>query len=318
MAPGVVGSSPIAHPINLLRIMLMKYGIVVHGGAGSEPDLSDVCKVACLKGIEIIESGGHALDVVTEAVKMLEDDGRFNAGRGSVLRLDGKTIEMDASVMDSRGKIGVVIAVKNTPNPVLVARAITNTPHIAIAGEGAERFAKKIGLREEFESSESAKASYERLKRYLTERKLSCINPLWKDHDIDKLWNFETPVESLITDTVGAVALDRYGIFAVASSTGGASPMLLGRVGDTPMVGCGFYAGELGAIAVTGIGEEIIKRMVALRIYELIENGYKVDEALKEMIESFPDDIPVGIIGITKDGYSVLSNTVISNYAIFK
>ncbi len=296
----------------------MKYGIIVHGGAGSGNELSEVCKVACLKGLETIESGGQAIDAVTEAVRILEDDGRFNAGRGSSLRLDGKTIEMDASVMDSEGRLGAIIAIKNTPNPVLVARALIDTPHHVMAGEGAERFAEKIGLRMSFEPSENAKANHLKLKSLLKEKRLSSINPLWKDYEVDRLWNFKESIESITSDTVGAVALDRNGVFAVASSTGGASPMLLGRVGDTPLVGCGFYAGEYGAIAATGIGEEIIKRMVSVRIYELIKDGYILEEACKIIMKSFPENVPIGIIALTKDSYSIMSNTLMANYAIIK
>ncbi len=94
--------------------------------------------------------------------------------------------------------------------------------------------------------------------------------------------------------------------------------MLLGRVGDTPLIGCGFYAGEYGGIVVTGIGEEIIKRMVSMRVYKLVEDGYTLEEACKIIMKSFPDNVPVGIIAITKYSYSIVSNTVMANYAIIK
>ncbi|MCX7793802.1 MAG: isoaspartyl peptidase/L-asparaginase [Thermodesulfovibrionales bacterium] len=273
----------------------MRFGIIVHGGAGSPEDWRDGCERACERGFSILRNHGSALQAVIDAVRILEDDGRFNAGTGSVVRIDGKTIEMDAAIMDSTGRIAMVIAVRDVKNPVLLAQAILNTPHVAMAGEGATLLARKYGIEPHPGPSERALENYERIKKLLSEKRAEEINPLWKGFEI-------------FTDTVGAVAMDINGIFAVASSTGGASPMLVGRVGDTPIVGCGFYAGSMGAIAVTGIGEEIIKRMVAKKIYEMIESGMDAEKAVEKIIASFPPEIPAGIIVITKDSAIAISN----------
>lgn len=274
----------------------MNTGILVHGGAGSPEEWRDGCLLACEKGFSILKKGGPSLEAVIEAVKTLEDDGRFNAGTGSILRIDGKTIEMDASLMDSSGRLAMVMAVRNVKNPVLLAKALLDTPHVAIAGEGAEMLARRYRLEPHPGPSEQALKHYERVKKYLIEKRSGEINPLWRGF------------EHFLADTVGAVAVDKDGVFAVASSTGGASPMLVGRVGDTPIVGAGFYAGRLGAVAVTGTGEEIIRRLVAGNVYRNIEKGMDLEKAVKDIIYSFPEDIPVGIIAITKYSAVALSN----------
>ncbi len=274
----------------------MLYGIITHGGAGSPEEWRDGCIRAAREGFRILAEGGSALRAVIEAVRLLEDDGRFNAGTGSILRIDGKTIEMDASLMDSTGSLAMVMAVRDVKNPVLLAEALLKTPHLAIAGEGATGFAKRLGLEPHPGPSEKALRDYENLKKQIAQGKIKEINPLWKGY------------ERFLADTVGAVAMDKQGVFAVASSTGGASPMLIGRVGDTPIPGCGFFAGPSGAIAMTGTGEEIIRRFAARTIYELIEKGMAAQEALQRIINSFPEDIPAGAIAITGDGLAQYSN----------
>jgi len=275
----------------------MLYGIAVHGGAGSTEDLKEGLQKACERGFSILKNNGDALRAVVEAVKVLEDDGRFNAGAGSVLRIDGKTIEMDASLMSSDGRLAIVMAVRDIKNPILLAEALLMTPHLAMAGNGATVLAKSLGIPAHPGPSEKALELYRKIKRLLRENKIHELNPLWK----------KIPQE-LLSDTVGAVALDKYGVFATASSTGGAIPMLVGRVGDTPLIGCGFYAGPIGAIAVTGIGEEIIKRFLALRVYRMLEEGKILKEAFEEAINLFPEEIPIGMIGITKEEVSGISN----------
>lgn len=127
-------------------INMMACGVIAHGGAGSSGDLTGGVRAAAEAAFHFLETGGKALDAVVEAVKTLEDDGRYNAGVGSLLRLDGKTIEMDAAIMDSAGALGAVIAIRKVKNPVLIARAVSKTPHVALAGKGAEVFARKLGF----------------------------------------------------------------------------------------------------------------------------------------------------------------------------
>jgi len=298
---------------------MIHYGVLAHGGAGSPSHFSDGCKAACESAFNLLEAGKSSLDAVVKAACILEDDGRFNAGSGSVLRLDGKTIEMDASVMDSKGNIGIVISIRNVKNPILVARAVMETPHVALAGEGATAFARKRGIQPFHKSSKRALERYQRVKQCIKKNRLGKESPLWRGHDIETLWNFpDVSYKDVFCDTIGAVAIDKKGVLAVANSTGGFSPMMLGRVGDTPMIGCGFYAGPVCALATTGMGEEIIKRMFAKALYDMMSHGEDIKKACKKGIKMFPNEIKVGIITISKAGYAIESNTEMAHYALVK
>ncbi len=298
---------------------MILYGVVVHGGAGSPPHFSDGCKKACESAFNLLETGKSSLDAVIEAARILEDDGRFNAGSGSSLRLDGKTVEMDASVMDSKGNIGIVMAIKNVKNPILVARDVIETPHVALAGEGAAVFARKRGFAPFYQVSQTALERYKRVKQIIKEGRLNEEAPRWKDHNIESLWNFEnTSYKEVYCDTIGAVAIDKQGILAAANSTGGFAPMMMGRIGDSPMIGCGFYAGPSCAIVATGMGEEIIKRMPAKTVYDMVSHGEDIKNACKKGINMFPPEIKIGIIAISKEGFTVTSNTEMANYVLVK
>lgn len=298
---------------------MIQYGVVVHGGVGAPTRWSDGCRSAASAAFRILKRGGRALDAVCEAARILEDDGRFNAGSGSTLRLDGTTIEMDAGLMDSAGCIGMVISVRDVRNPVLLARALMRTPHMALSGEGAQLFARKQGLKRFGKPSRQSRERYRRLLHEINHGELALHDPRWEGCDIKALWNFELPYQNVFgVDTVGAVALDTDGTFAVANSTGGASPMLLGRVGDSPMIGCGFFAGPQAAVACTGIGEEIIKKLLARGVYDLIADGDEAREACRKAIRPFPGKIPVGVIAISRTGCAVVSNRQMAHHALIK
>lgn len=257
----------------------------------------------------MLQDGAQAIEAVVEAVRVLEDDGRFNAGSGSTLRLDGKTVEMDASIMDSQGRIGAVIAIRDVRNPVAAAYSVVKTPHVALAGEGATLFARRQGLLPSNGVSPASVRRYRRLMRLIREGRLGERDERWTNQSLESLWNFDAPYpRAFPVDTVGAVAIDKEGRFAVAVSTGGASPMLLGRVGDVPFVGCGFYAGEIGAVAATGIGEEIVKKMLSKAIYDKIACGVGLRQACREALQLFPETVPIGIIAITKNECVAIAN----------
>jgi L-asparaginase/beta-aspartyl-peptidase (threonine type) len=300
--------------------MSILYGVVAHGGVGSPMELSDGCKAACEAAFALLGAGSSAMEAAVEAARILEDDGRFNAGSGSVLRLDGKTIEMDAAVMDSGNAIGAVISIRDVKNPVLVAREVLGTPHVALSGPGATAFARKRGFAPFHYVSPRAYQRYEEFRRSLKEGRLGEGNPRWQGYDIGSLWNSEEASypDILSGDTIGVVTIDREGNTATAVSTGGASPMMVGRVGDTPMVGCGFYAGPACAAAVTGIGEEIIKRMTAKKVYDLVLGGESIEAACRGGAGMFPDNIPVGIIGISGSGHAVASNREMAHHVMVK
>ena len=186
-------------------------------------------------GYEVLKLGS-ALDAVTAAVVVLEDDPFFNAGRGSSFNSDGE-IEMDASIMDGAGlRAGAVAAVRRIRNPILAARAVMEkTRHVLLAGDGAERFARKQGLR------------LEPPEYFHTARRLTALRKKRVSYH----------------GTVGAVALDAEGNLAAATSTGGYTGKMPGRVGDSPIVGAGTYADNRAcAVSGTGLGEAFIRAAV--------------------------------------------------------
>ena len=271
---------------------------VVHGGTSSPRALDDACRAAAEAGVAAEEA--RAIDMAVRAVVALEDDGRFNAGSGAVTALDGETIEMDAAVMDSRDLLGAVAAIRDVRNPVRVARAVADSPHWLLAGEGAQRFAYAVGL------TERHSISPRRPKREAIAARLDLQR-------LERMWNFPSPFSATRarlggSDTVGAVIRDGHGHFAAASSTGGLSNKLLGRVGDTPAVGCGFYAGPRGAFAITGIGERVVRAQLAFRLHQWLEDGEPLDAVMQRGLGLFDPKIEIGIIGVSAQMAAVCAN----------
>jgi len=285
----------------LASALLAPPAIVVHGGAGSARSMMDGTDAAARRGLEVLATGS-ALDAAMAAVTVLEDDCRYNAGTGANIRLDGKTVQMDAAVMDgSTGAYGAVAAIERVKNPVLVARKVMDTPHLLLAGEGATRFARAAGFADYDPRCPASRTKYERLVRSLASR------PEWKSYDWLKGWNFPGPpppeIKALAghSDTVGAVARDAAGHFAAAISTGGTSVTFYGRVGDVPIYGAGIYAGPAGAVACTGTGEEIIRRLVSRAVYDDLARGTPARAALTRALEAFPAAVDLGVIAISAD-----------------
>jgi beta-aspartyl-peptidase (threonine type) len=216
--------------------------IAIHGGAGvlraDKPGASQraVLKQALEAGYEALKRGESSLDAVAAAVVVLEDSPLFNAGRGSSLNSDGE-IEMDASIMEGAGlRAGAVAAVRHIRNPILAARAVMEASrHVLLAGDGAERFARRHGLRIE-------SPAY-----FRTAQRLAALRKNRKNYH----------------GTVGAVALDADGNLAAATSTGGYTGKMPGRVGDSPIIGAGTYADNRAcAVSGTGLGEAFIRAAV--------------------------------------------------------
>ncbi|XP_056616019.1 isoaspartyl peptidase/L-asparaginase isoform X2 [Triplophysa dalaica] len=242
--------------------------IVVHGGAGHVP--KDRTHVSCVgvrdavrAGYAILQAGGSAMDAVVETVTLLENNPAYNAGRGSALNVKGD-VEMDALVMDGRTLAsGSVSAVRRVANPVQLARLVMEkTNHLCLTAEGASKFARAMGVPEVPE--ESLITDYARMR--------------WKKN----LQPDANPVECQMgkMGTVGAVAVDKEGNTACATSTGGMLNQMEGRVGDTPCVGCGGYADNLiGAVSPTGHGEAIMKVTLSRLILFHMEQGKSPQEA---------------------------------------
>ncbi len=231
--------------------------LLVHGGAGgARPPTKRqdrALREALAAGREILLGDGPALDAVVAAVRTLERSGRFNAGAGAALQLDG-ALRLDAAVMEGTGlRAGAVAGLTGYLHPVEAARLVMErTPHVLLTGIGAHRLAARNRLRAHPGPAASARRRWNRLRRS-PPRAHSELFP---------------------TDTVGAVALDRAGHTAAATSTGGAGAMLPGRIGDSPLIGCGLYADDrAGAVSMTGPGEPIIRLAAAKEICLRMERG---------------------------------------------
>lgn len=291
--------------------------ILTHGGAGAPASLRDGPQAAADAGLSRLREGGGALDAALAAVVVLEDDPRFNAGTGSNLRLDGETLEMDAAVMTDDGRSGAVANLARVRNPVLVAAEVrARTPHLLLAGEGALRFARRLGFADYDPTTEKARRKVLEARRGLRGE----INDdeefgKWKDRDLRQLWNFasdctiyDPDYDQRLGDTVGAVVRDAHGHFAAAASTGGTLVMLRGRIGDTPLIGCGLYAGPHGAVTATGVGEEIVRRFLCKTVYDWMAQGMLADEACRRGVALFPEEFGVGVLAVAPTSAAWVSN----------
>lgn len=270
------------------------FGIVVHGGAGVLSNLSNEQQLKIEKKVsktlllayEIIKNGGSSLDAVEFAVSEFEDSPIFNAGRGSVYTFD-EIQEMDASIMFGLDRsAGAVASVKTIKNPISLARKVLEeTEHVLLVSDGAESFAKDVG---EQIVDPSYFHSDKNLKRL---RKLK--SKITQNHLIqDKI------------GTVGAVALDKQGNIAAATSTGGMTNKMPGRVGDTPIIGSGTWAqNEVCGVSSTGHGEFFIKFQVAKEVCTRIEYlNQSLEESSTKVIEELKKiGASGGLIAIDKN-----------------
>ncbi len=232
--------------------------IIVHGGAGPVKDDSlparlDGCKAAALAGWQILEAGGSALDAAEAAVIILEDNPLFNAGTGSTLNSLGK-VETDAAIMSSESlSAGAVAALSGVKNPIKLARRVLEDGrHVLLAGAGAVEFARASGFPE-------------------------CAPDLLIVESEKQRWQSKH-------GTVGCVAFDAAGKLAAATSTGGIFDKLPGRVGDSPLLGCGTYANEAGAVSCTGHGEAIMRLVLAKTAVDFLRAGTDVQLAAQMAI----------------------------------
>ena len=240
--------------------------IIVHGGAGADPaearELRQGVRAAALAGWRVLSASGAALDAVESAVRVLEDDEHFNAGRGSVLTRDG-TVEMDASIMEGdRLQCGAVGAVARVANPITLARRVLDTRrHVLLVGDGALAFARAVGIPE---CDPATLVTDHQRKRHAG----SAARP------------------ATVGGTVGAVALDRSGTVAAATSTGGTAGKLPGRVGDSALIGSGTYAdSSIGGVSCTGDGEAIIRVVLARRALHYLKDAEDPDYAAKVAVD---------------------------------
>jgi beta-aspartyl-peptidase (threonine type) len=291
-----------------------EYVLVIHGGAGTilksqmTPAMEQAYTMSLDKALQtgkaILEKGGTALDAVEATVRVLEDDPLFNAGKGAVFTNEGKN-ELDAAIMDGRSlAAGSVAGVTTIRNPISAARAVMEkSPHVMMAGKGAEQFAGQQGL-------ELVDPSY-----FRTDSRWKGLEKAMRQDSIDKLRKDSSRHGAHVKQpgnnddkygTVGAVALDRHGNLAAATSTGGMTNKKFGRIGDAPIIGAGTYANNsTAAISGTGWGEYYIRLVLAKTVSDMMEFGNRsLEDAANEMVMK---KLPAlggdgGMIAVDKNG----------------
>jgi len=286
-----------------------KIGLVVHGGAGTmergkmtsekEREYRAGIENALRAGWEMLQRGGSSLDATETAVRTFEDDPLFNAGKGSVFTAAG-TNEMDAAIMDGKTlKAGAVTVIQHVKNPITLARLVMEkAPHVMMAGDGAEAFAKGHGV-------ELVDAKY-----FFTQERWDAL----QKEQAAKKAGANGDKKFFLSDqdlhgTVGAVALDRNGNLAAATSTGGKTGKLAGRIGDTPIIGGGTYANNATcAVSGTGDGEFFIMATAGHDVSALMEYGHKtLEEAGLAVINKIGKlGGTGGLIAIDKNGKMTL------------
>ncbi len=261
------------------------WSFAIHGGAGTlersrmsaeqQTDYKTALQTALDAGAKVLKDGGSALDAVTAAITILEDDPKFNAGRGAVFTWDGIN-ELDSAIMDGNGRrAGAVAGVHTVRHPILLARQVMDDGrHVMLSGTGAEQFAGEHGLEivpPEYFATDQRKAQLEKLKA----ENLSALDVEFK------------------YGTVGAVARDRAGHLAAGTSTGGMTGKRWGRIGDSPIIGAGTYADDRScAVSATGSGEYFIRANVAHAICDrVLLAGESVDVAAQRVMAE------VGVMG---------------------
>lgn len=273
-----------------------RWAIAIHGGAGtiSKAGTGPAVREAYLRslraaleiGRKTLVDGGTSLDAVEKVVRSFELDPLFNAGKGAVFTHEG-THELDAAIMNGRNlACGAVAALKTIKHPISLARLVMErSPHVFLVGEGAETFAAEMGVERVSQDYFFTQKRYDEWQRALKDEAAG-RGPV-KDHD-----------------TVGAVALDRFGDLAAATSTGGLTNKRFGRIGDVPVIGAGTYANNRTcAVSATGLGEEFIRHTVAHDISALVEYaGLPLEQAAGRVIHGKLKPGDGGVITVGRDG----------------
>lgn len=298
--------------------MSSHFALVIHGGAGTiakelmtpekEKAYHDTLEEALRVGYAILKKGGSSIDAVEATIKVMEDSPLFNAGKGAVFT-NAETNEMDASIMDGSSlNAGAVAGVKKIKNPISAARLVLEkSPHVLLAGEGADVFAKENDI-------EVVDTSYFRIDRRLDHLRRLKKEAIDKEEKIElDHANDRGSIAPSIQDmdgkfgTVGCVALDRHGNITAGTSTGGMTNKRWGRVGDSPIIGAGTYANnKTCGVSSTGYGEFFIRNVAAYDVSALMEyKGLSLEDAVRIVIHEKIDAMNAfgGMIAIDYDGH---------------
>ncbi|XP_062185322.1 probable isoaspartyl peptidase/L-asparaginase 2 [Phragmites australis] len=302
---------------------MARWAIAIHGGAGVDPNLPEHRQeeakrvlVRCLQaGVDLLLAGAPAIDVVEAVVRELETDPFFNSGRGSALTRRG-TVEMEASIMDGRGRrCGAVSGVSTVKNPVSLARLVMDkSPHSYLAFDGAEEFAREQGLETVDNSYFITEDNVGMLKLAKEANSIlfdyriplagsnTCSALAGADNHNDMTMN-GLPIRLYAPETVGCAVVDSNGICAAATSTGGLMNKMTGRIGDSPLIGSGTYACDACAVSCTGEGEAIIRSTLARDVAAVMEyKGLPLQEAVDYCVMERLDEGFAGLIAVSKTG----------------
>jgi len=276
--------------------------IVIHGGAGFWPSRKHRLALkgaeeAAMRGYSILAKGGTALNAVEEATISMEDNPVFNAGVGSNLNLRGEA-EMDASIMDGRTlRAGAVALVKSFKNPVGLARLVMEeTDHVFMAGIGAEKLGELHAMQNAKPVNRAKLEEWKKLRSRLLSGKMK---------NMPRTLKLLRKYPEIGAETVGAIAIDKNEDVAAATSTGGTALKFPGRIGDTPLIGCGTYAdNECGAASSTGVGEGAIRLVLAKTACDLMSKGAVAQIAAEQAVklENRRIGLPIGIITLDRKG----------------
>jgi L-asparaginase / beta-aspartyl-peptidase len=286
-----VAGHAFAQPVK--KIEKDNYILVIHGGAGTilkshmKPEMEKAYMESLGKalqaGYQILKNGGSSLDAVEAAIKLMEDDPLFNAGKGAVFTNEGKN-ELDAAIMNGNTRAaGAVAGLTTVKHPVSAARAVMEkSNHVMMIGSGAEKFAAACGLEIVDPSYFRTDSRWKALDKAKQEDSLKSLSGA----DTTKKTSYQFVNKDDKFGTVGAVALDRSGNLAAATSTGGMTNKKFGRVGDVPIIGAGTYANnKTCAISCTGYGEYFIRLVMAKTVSDMMEYGkMSLKAAANEMI----------------------------------
>jgi beta-aspartyl-peptidase (threonine type) len=280
----------------------MQPSIIVHGGAWDIPAEEHEAhrqgtRRAAEAGWAVLAEGGSAMDAVEAAIVVMEDDETFDAGRGSFLNADGQ-VELDAGCMNGGNmQVGAVASVQFIRNPIRLARTVMEkSEHVLLVGQGAQRFAHRMGFASCELTDLAVPREFERWQKLLYDRTYSARS---------SFTHAERWAPAGASDTVGCVALDAEGHVAAGTSTGGTPNKMPGRVGDVPMVGCGFYADDgLGGASTTGWGESIAKVLLARLALHHLESVGDPAAACRAAIEVLEQKVNGlgGVILLGPDG----------------
>ena len=239
-------------------------------------------------GFQALDAGGSALDMIEAGARLVESDAEgLSVGIGGLPDRDGN-VTLDACIMDHRGDAGSVCFVQDVAHPISLARNVMeNTPHVMLAGAGAEQYARELGMPVTPLLTEQAQLAWER----------------WKETS-----NYQPIINIENHDTIGLLAMDDQGRLAGGCTTSGVAYKMHGRVGDSPIIGAGLYVdGDIGGATATGLGEAVMRTVGSFLVVELMRQGASAQEAcfeaVQRIIRSMPtEDLQVGYLALGKDG----------------